>query len=385
MMRGAILMTKLPARDPHEPHRASTQLELFFDLITVVAVASVTAALHHAISDGHGLEKLPNFMFLFFTIWWAWMNFTWFASAFDNDGPVYRLLVMTLMTGQAIFAGGAGHILETLDFGWGVVGWTIMRLAMTALWLRASVNNDYRATALRYAAGIIFAQIYWTGFYFLAPPGPQYFFGFGIIGLLIELAVPVFAELARTTPFHRHHIIERYGLLLIIMLGEIVLAISLGFGSLYGEGANREALPVMISGMVIAFSLFWIYFCEAEHLPAPKFMTAFIWGYSHVFAFAAVAMIGAGLAAHIDFANGQSKSAPLALAWWLGAPLAAFLATLWIARDRHFILGARGMALPAAAAASIAAAYAGSGAPVFAAIMVVATLWRVPMREPAAS
>jgi low temperature requirement protein LtrA len=378
---GAFVLARLPARDPHEPHRASTQLELFFDLVTVVAVAAVTASLHHAISDGHGLEKLPNFMFLFFSIWWAWMNFTWFASAFDNDGPIYRLLVMVLMTGQALFAGGAGHIFETLDFGWGVVGWTIMRLAMTALWLRASVNSEYRATALRYAAGILVAQGYWTCFYFLAPPGPQYFFGFGVIGLLIELAVPVFAELAKTTPFHRHHMIERYGLLMIIMLGEVVLAISLGFGSLYGEHASLAGLPTMISGMVIAFALFWIYFCEAEHLPAPAFMTAFVWGYSHVLVFAAVATLGAGIAAQIDLTSGHAKAGKDEMAWWMGASLALFCATLWVARDRHFKLGARGLALPAAAAASIAAAFGGLGAPAFAAIMVAATLWRAPLRE----
>jgi low temperature requirement protein LtrA len=129
-MRRLLPFSILPARNPDDPHRAATQLELFFDLISVIAIAAITAGLHHAISEGHGLDKLPVFIFLFTAIWWAWMNFTWFASAFDNDGPTYRLLVMFIMGGELIFAGGAEHIFKTLDLGWGVLGWTIMRLAM---------------------------------------------------------------------------------------------------------------------------------------------------------------------------------------------------------------------------------------------------------------
>ncbi|MCA8887930.1 MAG: low temperature requirement protein A, partial [Parvularculaceae bacterium] len=98
-MTDIFTIAKLPARDPQAPHRAATQLELFFDLISVVAVAAITAGLHHAISEGHGLEKLPVFIFVFVAIWWAWMNFTWFASAFDNDDTLYRLLVMVIMGG----------------------------------------------------------------------------------------------------------------------------------------------------------------------------------------------------------------------------------------------------------------------------------------------
>ncbi len=152
-----VHLPALPARNPAQHHRAATQLELFFDLVFVIAIASVTAALHHGISGGHGIEVLPRFLFLFISIWWSWMNFTWFASAFDNDGPLYRLLTMTIMIGALIFAGGAGHIFETLDMQWGVLGWCIMRVAMALLWLRASSNPAYRATCRRFAAGILIA------------------------------------------------------------------------------------------------------------------------------------------------------------------------------------------------------------------------------------
>lgn len=60
-------MFRLPplfARDPQQPHRASTPLELLFDLISVIAIAAITAGLHHGISEGHGLEVLPRFIAL---------------------------------------------------------------------------------------------------------------------------------------------------------------------------------------------------------------------------------------------------------------------------------------------------------------------------------
>ncbi|GJL90669.1 low temperature requirement protein A [Hyphococcus sp.] len=378
-MKDILSIARLPARDPQEPHRAATQLELFFDLISVVAIASVTAGLHHAISEGHGLEKLPVFIFLFFAIWWAWMNFTWFASAFDNGRPVFRMLVMIIMTGEVIFAGGAAHIFETLDLGWGVAGWTLMRLAMAALWLRASANTDYRATALRYAAGIIIGQAYWIGFYFLVPAEPALFFGFGVFGFVLELAVPPIAERAGRTPFHRHHMIERYGLLMIIILGEIILAISMGFGGLYDEHANLAAIPTTLSGLIIVFALFWIYFCEDEHLPSSDFKTAFVWGYGHIFVFAAVAILGAAIAAELDLSTDHSHVTQAVISWWFGAPLALFFLALWLVRDRHFKLDRRAWSLPAGVVLSLAAASAGLASWAFAAIVFLTVLWRAPM------
>lgn len=378
-MRG--LLPSLPARDPEERHRAATQLELLFDLVTVIAIAAVTASLHHAISDGHGLEKLPAFVFLFTSIWWAWMNFTWFASAFDNDGPGYRLLVMGIMVGALIFAGGAEHIFQTGQFSWGVVGWTIMRIGMAALWLRAGANTEHRKTAYRYAAGIVVAQALWIWFSFAVSPASSMFFVWGALIFLVEFAVPPFAERARMTPFHRHHIIERYGLLTIISLGEILLAVSLGFGALYDGKLDAGLAVTAVSALVMAFAIFWIYFCEREHLPERRLSTALVWGYAHVLIFGAIALLGAGVGAEIDFITHHSQATRGTISWWIGAPLAVIFLALWLTRDRHFALGRRGLALPLAALAAIATASASAPAWAFAGIAVLALLWRTPLRS----
>ncbi len=94
------------ARDPDEAHRAATPLELLFDLTFVVAVAAVVPELAHAVVDDHPIEGVVGYILVFFGIWWAWMNFTWFASAFDCDDALYRVLTMVQMGGVLVLAAG---------------------------------------------------------------------------------------------------------------------------------------------------------------------------------------------------------------------------------------------------------------------------------------
>jgi low temperature requirement protein LtrA len=96
----------MKARSPHEHHRAATPLELFFDLVFVVAIAQAASGLHHAIGEAHALQGLVGYLMVFFAIWWAWMNFTWFASAYDCDDVPYRLAVFVQISGALILAAG---------------------------------------------------------------------------------------------------------------------------------------------------------------------------------------------------------------------------------------------------------------------------------------
>ncbi len=376
------LIRPLRARDPQEHHRVSTTLELFFDLVTVIAIAAVTAGLHHALSEGHALEVLPRFLFLFLAIWWAWMNFTWFASAFDNQDKVFKLLVMLIMGGQLLFAGGAVEIFQTLDFSYGLLGWIVMRLGMVCLWLRAArANPSHRTTALRYAAGITFAQACWTLFYFATEPASTAFFIAGGLCFVVEWCVPPFAESANVTPFHRHHIIERYGLLMIISLGELVLAIAHGYGFLYGGHPSWQAAVVSTAALVIVFAIWEVYFCEVEHLPRSDFATAFIWGYGHVFIFMSTAALGAAIAASIDVAAHQAHASQASVSAALGLAFAVWAGALWLARDRALTLplGLK-IALPCMASIYLIAGMLGAPVWVFAALAVVMAIWRAQPR-----
>ena len=152
----------MPPRDPQEHHRASTTLELLFDLIFVIVIASAAAGLHHAIAGGHPIEGIVRFVLTFFAIWWAWMNYTWFAAAYDNDDTVFRILTMVIMAGALIMAGSIGQLFATLDVRMTILGYIVMRIAMIALWLRAARHDpEHRQTAMIYAKGIAAVQLFW--------------------------------------------------------------------------------------------------------------------------------------------------------------------------------------------------------------------------------
>ena len=103
---GSRIRVRMIERATDEPHRVSSPLELLFDLTFVVAIASLTAQLAHGIAEGHVLDELAPFFMVFFAIWWAWMNFTWFASSYDTDDVIYRLTTMVQMAGALVLAAG---------------------------------------------------------------------------------------------------------------------------------------------------------------------------------------------------------------------------------------------------------------------------------------
>jgi low temperature requirement protein LtrA len=214
-------------RSPDEVHRASTPLELFFDLVFVVAVAQAGSRLHHGLAEAHVLEAVISYAMVFFAIWWAWMNFTWFASAYDTDDVPYRLAVFVQLAGALILAAGVPAAFDEHNFTIVTIGYVVMRLPLVAQWLRAAqADPARRACAHRYAIGVTACQIGWVMLLFF----PTAWFGFPLL-VLAEFLVPIWAERRGPTPWHPEHIIERYGLFTIIVLGETILAASLAIQS----------------------------------------------------------------------------------------------------------------------------------------------------------
>ncbi|MFE3452548.1 low temperature requirement protein A [Nonomuraea sp. NPDC059194] len=342
---------RMTGRDPREGHRVSTPLELLFDLCFVVAVAQAAAVLHHAVSEGHFGTGVLGYAMVFFAIWWAWMNFTWFASAYDPDDVVYRLLILVQIVGVLVLAAGVPAAFGPgKDFGLVTLGYAIMRLALVALWLRAAREHpDGRACALRYAIGITVVQAGWI--LRLALPERAGLVGFFVL-VLGELAVPRWAERARQTTWHPHHIAERYGLFFIIVLGESILAATRAIQSGLAAGiATGALLSVALSGTVIVFSMWWLYFARPAHRILTSSKAAFRWGYGHYFIYSSAAAIGAGLAVAIDYGRHASHVTAFAAGAAVAVPVAVFLISLWAVHIRPHRPGPLlNAALPAGAA-----------------------------------
>jgi len=323
------LITRMTARDTREEHRASSPLELLFDLTFVVAIALVAVQLAHGIEGGHVLEELGPFLAVFFAIWWAWMNFTWFASAYDTDDVPYRVLVLLQMGGVLVLAAGVPSAFDDQDFTAVTVGYLIMRIGLVALWIRAGVQHpEGRTTAFRYAAGITVVQAMWFARLAFGDAAPWWLF---LVCAVADLSVPLWAERTGTTAWHPHHIAERYGLFTIIVLGESVLAATTGVqASLAGGGLSPDLVVIAVSGLVVLFALWWLYFSEpaGDGLEGHRDLS-YIWGYGHFAIFAALAALGAGLEVAVESAGHHAEVDPTVVSYAVAIPVAVFLVVLW--------------------------------------------------------
>jgi len=319
-------------RDPGEAHRASTSLELLFDLCFVVAVAQAAAQLHHALAEGHLATGLVGYAMVFFAIWWAWMNFTWFASAYDPDDVPYRLLTLLQMAGVLVLAAGVPAGLTHYDFTIITIGYVVMRIALVGQWLRAATEHSAgRSASVRYAIGVSLVQAGWVARLWL--PGAAGLAGFAIL-VLAEIAVPIWAESrGRLTPWHPGHIADRYGAFIIIVLGEVVLAtLAAVQAALSQQAAAGPVLLVACGSLLLVFSLWWIYVTGTEvHLTSLR--TALVWGYGHYACFAAVAALGAGLELAIDTLDHHTHLSERAAAASVAIPVAVFM--IMLARLHH--------------------------------------------------
>ncbi|MEW1777229.1 low temperature requirement protein A [Streptomyces sp. NPDC086777] len=369
-------------RDPGEPHRTATSLELLFDLCFVIAVAQASASLSTAVTGGHYITGSLRFALVFFTIWWAWMNFTWFASAYDPDDVPYRLTVLLQITGSLILAAGVPRAFEEGDLRVITLGYALARTALAVLWLRAARSDPgRRRTALRFAVGVTGCQIGWVGVLFL-PASAQLA---AIIGLIVaELSVPVWAQSAGMTPWHPHHIAERYELFTLIVLGESVAAATTAVRGAFDRHHNAGALYLLAAGgLLMVFAMWWLYFARPAHTLLATTHQAhrkrFTWAYGHYLIFASAAAEGAGLSAYAKLITRRTDVPSPAAGVAITMPAAIFLITVWAVHVRpHQRSGAEQLAFPAVAVAVLVAGRSPAPAVIAgllaAALVVVVTL-----------
>ena len=150
MTLGATTLRRMVPRRIDEEHRVSTPLELLFDLTFVIAFATAAEQLAELVARGHYGAGLAAFGFAMFAVCWAWVNFSWFASAYDTDDWVFRLVTMVQMVGVLILALGLPRMFASIDKGVRpdnavmVAGYVIMRVALVGQWLRAAAQDAPR-------------------------------------------------------------------------------------------------------------------------------------------------------------------------------------------------------------------------------------------------
>jgi len=301
--------------------RHATWLELFFDLCFVVAVAALAADLHHHASIG----GIMRFAGLFVIVWWAWMGFTWYATAFDSDDVVYRLALLAAML---CILGLAANIerVEGGDSVGLVVAYVVLKVLLVGLFVRSRHHaRTHRAFCTAYATGFAFAAALFLSSLLAKDTARYVIWG---LAMLVELTTPVIAvRRAEGRVFDTSHIPERYGLFTLIVLGESIVAIA---AATSGAGWEWQSALTAASGFVIAAGIWWIYF---EYLGASllhgSYLSSFVWGYGHYLIFASLAATGVGVHFAID-AQVANQSLATAERWILCGALAIFYLTVAI-------------------------------------------------------
>jgi low temperature requirement protein LtrA len=316
-------------RDPGEGHRAASPLELFFDLVFVVAVTFAAQNLGHIEIEGRIAHAVFGYGLVFFAIWWAWVNFTWFATSFDTDDWLYRITTFVQMAGVLVLAAGIEAGLRDGNFFVMTMGYVVMRLAMVSQWLRAAWSSpEYRRVALRYALAITIVQALWVLRVTVLPEWGTATFCLFALG---EVLVPIWAERGNMTPWHRHHLAERYSLFTLIVLGEGLAASANTIIDALGEAEHLPALFELAScGLVIVAGLWWIYFSREQHSHITSMPSALLFGYGHFFVFAAAGAIPAGIEVALAAESGHAALAPATVMATITVPVAVFVLAIWL-------------------------------------------------------
>jgi low temperature requirement protein LtrA len=331
---------RLVGREPDEPHRGATPLELLFDLVFIVAFGQAANELAHYLAEGHVRTGLLGFCFAVFAIAWAWGSYTWFASAYDEDDWVCRLATMVQMIGVIIVALGLPEVFasldhgKTLDYTLVVTGYIVMRVPMALQWRRAGRHDRARRPALlTYFWTITLAQLGWTALVFVSLPAGATL-ALASILFAIEVTGPVLAQRRKGgTPWHAHHIAERYGLLIIIALGEGILGtVAVLSAMVHGPaGWSVDAVLIAIAGTGLTFVMWWMYFTvPSGHVLRRHRERAFFWAYGHHVILASIVAVGAGLHVAAMYLEHRTHIGAVATVLSVAIPLVLFMLMLYV-------------------------------------------------------
>jgi low temperature requirement protein LtrA len=269
--------------------RHATWIELFYDLVFVVAVAALSGRLH----DDDSLAGILLFAGLFVPVWWAWVGHTIYAARFDTDDLVHRLATAAMMLAAAAMAVQIPTALEdgSVGFAAAYVGARVI-LVLLYLGARFSVPEARGVTTL-YIAGFTLGAGLWA-ISILMPPPARY--ALWAAGLAVDFATPWIGRLQgvlRRFPLDTSHLPERFGLFTIIVLGETILGVVGGMSEVRWQAASVVTATL---AFVVAVCIWWIYFTFVEEAPfAGNLGSGQPYIYSHLPIVVAVAVVGVGM------------------------------------------------------------------------------------------
>ncbi len=255
-MGGMALTARLPIRPTDSTHRVTT-LELFFDVVFVFALTQVTAYLADNTTALGALRSVVVLALL----WWAWCSYAWLGNQARADEGLIRLAVIVAMGGvfvlalaiPEVYSDRSGGLPAAVVF---VVAYAFLRTLHALVYVVAAGSDTElrRTVLLTYATTTIACLVLLAG----ALIGPPWQTLLWAAALVIDY-VGVFVT-SRTNGWRLpspRHFAERHGLIVIIALGESIVAIGVGAGEL---PLSTAVLLAAVLGLAVATALWWMYF-----------------------------------------------------------------------------------------------------------------------------
>lgn len=338
---------RLAEAEGAEPRRA-TWVELLYDLVFVVAVAELAGLL----ADDPGAASALRYAALFVPVWWAWAGQTFYANRFDTDDIAHRLLVVAQIVIVAGLAASVHGALGERSTAFALC-YAAVRGVLVLSYLRARRHVAAARTLIdRYLGGFSLSIALWL--ISVAVPAP-WRFAVWAAAMVVDLGTPLlFRKHQAPLPPQPQHLPERFGLFVVIVLGESFAAAVHG---LTEQDAGLRAAVAAAAGIALAVGIWWLYFDNLEEGVVLRTAAAGqVWVYSHLLLFMAVAATAVG----IESAVVHAQASP-AQRWLLCGAVAGTLAVLGVltacsqgdGRGRHRAAGA----LAALAVGALSAAW----------------------------
>jgi low temperature requirement protein LtrA len=309
-----------PGRYEDRPSdRRVTFLELFFDLVFVVVISQLALRL----AANPTWSGVGWFVFLFYAVWSSWTNGTLYHDLHGTNDVSARVFTFSQMLAVAVMAVYIGDIPGEGSTGF-ALAFAANTFILVILWFRTGLHDPaHRPGSVPYSIAYLLAAIAFAVSAALDGPGRYWLWVFGLVVEVLGLVVglhrwtPPVGQVGDAAIAVSPSLIERLGLFVIIVLGEVIVGAVNGMADI--KPIEPGDIVIGLLGVLVAIGLWWIYF-DLVSSRAPISRWTQVWLNLHLPLVIAMAAGGAGVLNTVEHAG---QPLPDAVRWLLVGSLAA--------------------------------------------------------------